>query len=296
MSFLNNIGVPDSFEAVKKQTFESPEAIIDFVNSLLCKPVKFFVGGGSICDTHYGQTNINDIDVFFESEADQQEFQKSLKNKYEFYVTKNALSFIEEDTHVQMIILYYGTPSEVLGTFDLNKSRIGMTSDKTLYIHETFDKHLYIDFDNFKSSTPGRYLKYADKGFALNFDEMHRAINHMAGSKLLNEYTHEPEDAFNMLAKIIPKYAEYLRGNDYQKLEPFLDVAIPIIKKFEVSKETEYGFWNSFFWWVDNPLLKYDEMCLAIVHKSHEKHPDKTKSRLGHRYQEILLKYPQEFI
>ena len=160
--------------SIKK--FESSIHNVDKIREIV--NTRFFIAGGSVFSDITG-TEYEDIDVFFYTETDFDLAVLSLdKHNINMLLnTDNAITFKYDNSTVQFIRHAFGTPQEIFDGFDLNCSKVCVTSNKETIKNKTFDTSVSIDFKNFKSSTVSRYFKYTEKKKAL--DKNYAALKSM---------------------------------------------------------------------------------------------------------------------
>lgn len=104
-----------------------------------------FIAGGVFKNVFTGQ-EVRDIDFFFKSQADFELAERKLyaDRGYEFaYETPRAVGFrnIKTGVIVELIFIFFGTPCEILNTFDFTVCKVAMEKE-TLYTHPEFFEHL----------------------------------------------------------------------------------------------------------------------------------------------------------
>lgn len=200
------------------------------------KTDEFFFAGGYVLSVTHGTHRIaySDIDIFFETEH---AFNTAYNNctLRKSYESNHAVTYDYGQTTVQLIKTSFKPINDILEDFDINKSRVAYGKTGTI-IHETQKKDFYVDFDNFKSTTFSRVLKYRDiKNFDVN-DSILKTIDFMYKNKDIlydSYYNGEPEQATNiqMLSKflnVVPSNESinmmmYMQG--LMKTEEFAEVA-----------------------------------------------------------------------
>jgi hypothetical protein len=167
MPNINNL--IDWDEPLRKEIKSNTE-ILDMILSGLNRDFKFYILGGSQLNL-FQNKSIDftvDIDLFFPNKEEYLKLKGALINKGHNIIKDSdfATTFNINNFNVQLIKFNFGTPEEICETFDLNKSRIGIIvngNSVIKYMHETFNEELYIDYSNFRNSTPKRFLKYIRK-------------------------------------------------------------------------------------------------------------------------------------
>lgn len=189
----NNLKLPKSTE------------LVDLVNSILTKPCKYFIAGGSVVGIEYFDNYVvNDIDIYFESQEDLEIFKDSLIVKkvttleslpgYEAFNIKNSINKICNQGYlldvvkinsrailnytnipVQLITMKFGTPDQILETFDLNKVQIGITNDKILIEK---DRSGYLKVNSIVNSSIQWYIKYSDLYKSFNINEFRKIVQY----------------------------------------------------------------------------------------------------------------------
>lgn len=161
--------------------------------------VPYFIAGGACVDILNGVKidDLNDIDIFFKNEDDLNEF-KSCMTLRDISTTDNAYTYeyypkaeSTSNLKIQLIRCNFGTPEEVLSTFDLNKSCVSIDSNYNVYTNNQGD--LQIIFENFSIASSTRLLKYQEmKGLYLPPSSVCDCIDH-----LTNNLDTEYEDYYN---------------------------------------------------------------------------------------------------
>lgn len=157
----------------------------------------FFICGGSLLDLQSGR-DYKDIDIYFEKEEYFLEANTTLQNSSNcsrIFETDNASTFDTVLGNIQLIKRRFGKPEYIMDGFDINKSRICMTSVGIVLGRDFFDE-IHIDYNNIKTDTVSRIFKYIDtKGF--------KPI----------------EGRFNMLVEIL----DYISINKYTEFDSYYD-------------------------------------------------------------------------
>lgn len=153
---------------------------------------KGYIAGGCFKNI-FNNEHVNDIDMFFECEADFKDAQKYFKKQIEekpseirfSYENKNvwAVYFIKEKVRVELIRKTFGEPKDMISDFDFTitkfayyKNYDNVDEDEYLAVyevafHEDFFEHLHtkrlvIDDDlPYPVSTFNRMMKYAKYGY-----------------------------------------------------------------------------------------------------------------------------------
>lgn len=153
---------------------------------------KGYIAGGCFKNI-FNNERVNDVDMFFECEADFKDAQKYFKKQMEekpseirfSYENKNvwAVYFIEEKVRVELIRKTFGKPKDMISNFDFTitkfayyKNYDNVDEDNYLAVYEVafqeeFFEHLHtkrlvIDDDlPYPVSTFNRIMKYAKYGY-----------------------------------------------------------------------------------------------------------------------------------
>lgn len=163
--------------------------------------VPFFIAGGSVYSVLKGLNDFADIDVFFYNLEDHSKIDNIKVNEnvnddllvhmYGLYKTDNATSIsaeallstykIDINKDIQFINRRVGNVDDVLNSFDINCSRIAITSDYEVIYKVSLDDDIVLDMDNFKSNTMYRYRKYIKNKNAKdpNSTMLTRALYHL---------------------------------------------------------------------------------------------------------------------
>lgn len=168
------------------------EVRTSLLNSL--KRTKFYIAGGSLSYNKY----IKDVDVYFYTEKDYlQAKNKYMPNQNCISETENALTFTlksakpslfgENFITVQFIKKYFGSPEEILSQFDINKSKIYMTSSGDIKTLEDYNNPL--DFNPKYASVDivSRLNKYINKKGFPNSPELCKKLVNFLYKNSYNE-------------------------------------------------------------------------------------------------------------
>lgn len=217
--------------------------IVDTVKNLFLEfnlNIKFFIAGGSVYSL-LNNTNIyTDIDVYFYSNRDYLLFEQYITklfsdpillfqgvnvihNNINFYKTQNAisLSFLSNNSNsvcnnFQFISKHSGSIESVFNTFDLNCSKCAITSDKKIIKSKEYSSDIKIDYNNFNSATPFRYLKYVyeKKAIDSNDSELENMLE-FSTNNLFNEYENGYDNAKTTLIFTVNSFLNNVNNTDY---------------------------------------------------------------------------------
>ena len=177
----------------------TPHAII---SSLLtnCPSKAWYIAGGSVASPN----NYRDIDIFVPTEADFDQVNESLLSAscilrssskfavtYIKYVNKNNLFGTFTKPYLIQLIKKFYPVEEQLAHFDINVCRRAILADGTSYNHPTAHTPIYVDTAS--TQTCARILKYANRGFAVNYERLTSFLEQFANKELegFNFYTNE---------------------------------------------------------------------------------------------------------
>ena len=286
---------------------KSNEEILDMILSGLNRDFKFYILGGSQLNLFQNKPVDfdTDIDLFFPNEIEHKKLLGALINKG-YSIIKNtdfAFTFDINDFEVQLIKFNFGTPEEICETFDLNKSRIGIIVDENSvikYMHKTFNENLYINYSNFKNTTPNRFLKYIEKIYDFTLtgikdikhkydldNKMFEIVKYLIENReteYLNYYHREGKIKGEKILKIftnkILKYSGYVITREIIR-----DKILKDFSKLPMRKQIQ--FWD----FLAHPNYKFPFFQKDIILMS-SNNPDDIKNVS----KEFRQKYPQFFI
>lgn len=163
-----------------------------------------FIAGGCFKDI-FQNKKPRDIDMFFENVQDFNTADKEFKNKgfEEVCNTNNAKTLINNETTVQLICKFYGTPEQILNKFDFAVCKYSYQKENENYIstfcdtyYEDLEKRkLTVDLNlDFPFSTLKRAFKYCKYGFyptLKTVEEIAIKINESDKKILMEEFYEE---------------------------------------------------------------------------------------------------------
>lgn len=233
----------------------------------------FLIAGGSVLDFYKGKSlkDINDIDIFFETEKDYQHFKENIENNHVVdYISTNALSYkIQYDDlqiNIQLIHLYFDTPQNIIDGFDINKAQIGITQDFKIITGDHFHKKLRPNYDNINLDTPGRLVKYSSKkNLLLELKTVKKFTSYLIENKdkeFKDSYTNEKLKGSELLRNLFVALLSYDISSDFRKetlFYQFINMNIQDKDKIELLKHFVKD--NKFLW-------SYDIAIIALIEDS----------------------------
>lgn len=212
--------------------------IVDITKKLFSQfdtDIKFFIAGGSVFSLLNNTDIYNDIDIFFYNNKDYLMFEHKISklfpdptifnhgeniihNNINFYKTKNAISLFDMGGNklFQVISKHSGSIEYVFNTFDLNCSKCAITSDKEIIKSDDYSSRIEIDYNNFNSKTPFRYLKYVYEKKAIdpNDSELENMLE-FSTNNLFNEYENGYDNAKTTLIFTVNSFLNNVNNTDY---------------------------------------------------------------------------------
>ena len=176
--------LPDDLKPLEAR-YSNARDFHDYVKSTL-EIEQFYIAGGSVGDLVMGKKR-NDIDIYFESQEDydlalsviQKKTQDKNPSFFHRFSTSSAETFYTDINGIgvfQFIKKVFGSPQDIVDSFDLNKSKCIITNTVEFF-DKSFDGELKIDFKNINADTPRRLFKYEAKGYALENDETNKLFD-----------------------------------------------------------------------------------------------------------------------
>lgn len=170
------------FKNIKQSKFQLLKDSWPELESLI-STYKFFVCGGSLRTlVDKNENQIDDIDLFFDSEESMVAVRSILNDDEEKYSVlftcpENTLfSFRYESTQtkIQLICLRYGSIEEHLNSFDFDITRLGWDGEivyvgSKATVKNIRRKYLSLNKLTYPSSTINRLIKYNEKGYSVKF-------------------------------------------------------------------------------------------------------------------------------
>lgn len=214
-------------------------------------PAGAFIAGGALTSAFTNQP-INDVDIYFKTEAD---FVEAVQQAYDesmwcVAATDRAVTFVYRDSVVQLMHFdYFADANAIFDAFDYTVSMAAFDIDANEFVfHEDFMKHAAQRYLKFHSGTRYPYgslmrvLKYQQRGYTIgksdllriglsctkvplnSWDDLAAAIGGQYGEKaLIDTETPFSIDAAIELYKqnddiVVQKQSEEMPGNAYELL------------------------------------------------------------------------------
>lgn len=143
-----------------------------------------WIAGGMGRQIVLGETNFNDIDVWFRDQAQLEQIYNRLTDAfgyqmYEKFASDNAMTYRIGDYNVQLIKRkWYPSLSAVFADFDFTCCQVAVNDDLTAYGPGVDDAKNYVlklnRFDD--KAFLARYAKYVGYGYVMNPDEFIQII------------------------------------------------------------------------------------------------------------------------
>ena len=282
--------------------FVTHKDLVDYVKNIIHEDVYFMIAGGSLVDVQYLR-NINDIDVFFTCKEDFDRFNTFMSNSNVKKVieTHNSITYDAIDGNtIQAIQKQFGTPEEILDTFDLNQSKVLIDSHYGYFDHtNTATKELRIIYKNYARDTPQRYIKYLQKGFKTDTNEFNTLLYYMIKNKhTIYKATYDEQETeipgIHIISAFIHRLLEYKNEEDfmyyiYEELNKNLtqdEMIIVYGSFFNHRNEIRYMYKYSLFIVairdeIESKGYKFDEMPMIPTQE---------------RMMEVQHEYPEYFI
>ncbi len=293
-------------EMYNPKTYTGIEELVDTIDEELLSPCEYFIAGGApaLMDlkSTVNKSEINDIDIFFKSKKHLNKFKNNLRDISRDDVTVNAENIYLSDIRIQLITMKYGSPEEILETFDLNKSKIGITSKKETIKHKSYKEPLQIDYKNFRSSTPGRYFKYVDRGFQTPdvLGTLERMLRYVSLNEIISPYSTKETDKKIVLKQMLSGFLGRGKVQQGVNLGEFMRSFDAALHEIIPTSESRIDFWEGIYniKFFKNEFFT-DEVGLGIIRRyggSPRTSPLIEKDITDENLNILREKYPEEFI
>lgn len=157
---------------------------IEVMNLLADLPEGAFIAGGSVTSDYFV-----DIDVFFPSNESYLTAVSHLTHYNNYHhinssiFAENFVTAISNPVRIQLVNKQFMSVRDTLRTFDLNKSKIAVTKAEGVVQDPSYSLPLHVDYNNVRTSTPMRLLKYhLDKDFPLSDTELTKLIDYLGSA------------------------------------------------------------------------------------------------------------------
>lgn len=172
-----------------------------------------WIAGGSLLRTKMGIAITTDVDIFFKSEQQLNEYKIKLQSDYEgkrfTYSTdsdskysKNVfIKYMDRNYKIQLINRkFYDSACKLLDDFDLNICQLAYDG-KSLYIEENVirsieDRTFYLNRISNGSSVMSRCMKYARLGFNMPYSEINKFFDTIT-KEPNKKHTSEEKDTYD---------------------------------------------------------------------------------------------------
>lgn len=156
------------------EPLKSIEDILSLIGKISRGYQHFYVLGGSQCSLYYDNeiSTRLDIDIFFETEDDFIRMNDSIDLSVSTE-SKYAITYPYNQYNIQLIRHRFGNVDDHFNNFDISATKIGFefkgvlekysAKNITRWMHHDFKGPLKIHFNNFRTGTPSRFLKYIEK-------------------------------------------------------------------------------------------------------------------------------------
>lgn len=286
---------------------------------------RYFIAGGACIDV-MNNTRLelsNDVDIFFENQEDfdmahedllawgyhSVKFESPNARMYTYnepspvFESPNTLIHTNNELRFELVqlIKIFNTPEDTLERFDLNKSQIGITSKGEVIVHKNFKGPLKINYQNFKSDTQMRYIKYATtKGFNWDDDSIDELFDYLIED-------HEVETTYNLknetvkTTTLLTAFITQLNEHNILLVEDSLNLVVNKISNKTTSEFVEiFGPLCNFLECkkIQNPLVylsMYKNLITNVIDAS--LYYELYKQKFGKYKYEILTEtYPEYFV
>jgi hypothetical protein len=151
----------------------------------------FFIAGGAVYSMLVGNTQYDDIDVFFYNREDCERVTKNHEWQSKAAMdTENALTMVFQGMQkkVQFIKLHVGSIPEVFKSFDINCSKCAFTSNLQLHYDLDLADPIDVNLMSINGLVVDRYYKYTVRKKALDpkLSTLKKLIRHFAGNHAKN--------------------------------------------------------------------------------------------------------------